>query len=115
MKKLLVLILITVCFSFACVKAHYENTYMVYETQKTLVHICIMQSGCDNNGLTYFVIDKKTALITEIQYCDSFRSNVYKTYTNTSKDKLIAYDYDDTRRKALHNYLETEYAKCLIK
>jgi len=117
MKKLIVCILIlcSCCFSFACVKAHYEDKYMVYETQKTLVHICIMQSGCDNNGLTYYVIDKKTALITEIQYCDSFRSNVYKTYTNTSKDKLIAYDYDDTRRKALHNYLETEYAKCLIK
>lgn len=114
MKKLLVLILITACFSFACVKAHYKDTYMVYETQKTLVHICIMQSGCDNNGLTYFVLDKKTALITEIQYRGYSRE--YKTYnTNTSNAKLIAYDYDDTRRKALHNYLETEYAKCLIK
>ena len=114
MKKLLVLILITVCVSFACVKAYYKDTYMVYETHKTIAYICIEQSGCGNERYTYFVLDKKTALITEVQYRGYSRE--YKTYnTNTSNAKLIAYDYDDTRRKALHNYLETEYAKCLIK
>lgn len=119
MKKLLVLILIAACFSFACVKAHYENTYMVYETQKTVVHICIYPSGCcekcrDGYNITYFVIDKKTALITEIQYCNSF-SGEYETYTNTDKTKLIAYDRHDIRKQALRNYLENEYVKCLIK
>lgn len=114
MKKILVLLLITACFSFACVKAYYENTYMVYETQKTKAFICIYQSGCGDDRSTYFVIDKRTAFITEIQYRGT--SSEYKTYnTNTTNAKLIAYDYDDTRRKALRNYLENEYVKCLIK
>lgn len=120
MKKLLVLILITVCFSFACVKAYYKDTYMVYETQKTTAYICIYPSGCcDKCGytdrITYFVLDKKTAFITEIQYCDTFNGHEYKTYTNTSKAKLIAYDRHDIRKQVLRNYLENEYVKCLIK
>ena len=114
MRKLLVSILITACFSFACVKAHYENTYMVYETQKTLVKICIEQSGCSDKRYTYFVLDKKTADITEVQYRGYSRE--YKTYnTIASNAKLIAYDYDDTRRNVLRNHLENEYVKCLIK
>lgn len=116
MKKILVLLLITACFSFACVKAHYENDYMVYETQKTVVHICIMQSGCSDKRYTYFVLDKKTALITEVQYNSGWYGTDYKTYnTNSVNAKLIAYDHDDTRRKVLRNHLENEYVKCLIK
>ena len=124
MKKILVLILINVCFSFACVKAYYDdnNKFMVYETQKTIVKICIYKSGCCencssltyDNRITYFVFDKKKATITEIQYCTG--NDIYKTYnSNNSTATLIEQNYNDVRRRALHNYLETEYAKCLIK
>lgn len=113
---LTIIFLCGIASASACVKVHYENTYMVYETQKTLVHICIQQSGCGDERYTYFVLDKKTALITEVQYSSGWYGTDYKTYnTNAANAKLIAYDHDDTRRKVLRNHLENEYVKCLIK